>query len=628
MALRPQSPPSLPALDAYTALFSTYINQQRDEVTASYQAKLAEVEAGLKAAQDEAASLRDSNSSHAAPTLLDLQQQLQAARNQVEAGERAYKQVYEGSENLVAYYRSSNAESQQVAQREKQSVQAELDALRVEHQALQQDRLNERAAQGAAKREVESLKRKTAELEKSLTEAKSAEEFLKRVVLEMRNTDAGLVKQLENGKTEREKVETELRNRLEVVTSESAKHKAEAEEVSAKLEESMPHFRRLLQEIERLKQEGRESSSVITALQHQVNGASLASHQEVARLQDQLSVLRSQQSQSQAALTESVQKVEMYEQEVSKLREALTRAEATTQTVQADRDAAISRVEDLSLQLSAAQEEGTREKENLGNRMLLLASTLRHHDLAILDVDSHALAPSPKLVSLWEKLQELVSEFETPSSLHFPFVLTEHNNAVASIFSALVDQLARFGDRSQHRQEALDERELLEGKLETTADGLFTAISSPAPPCSVDESHNSQPESISESESESESQMLDTSTLPVASSKEGRKPVSVPPALSPESSTPSTTLMSDHPSSASPISVTDADETVIVAAPKSPRGRPKKPVVASKAAPSKSSTVSLVLPGIDLSSSSADTPEPIPATHGRSETFARGSGCS
>ncbi|KAE9407858.1 hypothetical protein BT96DRAFT_52361 [Gymnopus androsaceus JB14] len=454
-------------IKTHTDLFTTFITKETGKITASYQAKLDLLEAQLKASQEEVSlvkSLRNRDALYYSnlPRLEDLQEQLKASRKEVKARE-------EENERLCAFMRESNSKSQQEAteqRRKREGIEAELDRLHGEYQWLQRDRLDARTT-------AESLKRTLADTERSLADQKSLETSLRSSISETNNAHASLAREFaaltESSSKERKclvdgmkKTETEFTMRLEATMRQSAEHEAKAKEVSAKLETSTGQVRLLVQEIDRLKRESRESTSVITGLQHKVD----SSRQEVAYIQDQLTSLRTLHSQT---LSDSTQKVERYAQLTVELRDKLSRIMSESESERASTEKQVLRMkhelssaktqwkvaeeyargaerqmDDLFRQLSAAQVEGSRVKESFGKRISSLGDALRHHHLALLvDVDGSdmLLKPTPKLVVLGEKLHQLISNSGCTTLSQIPDKLTQHTEPVIPYLSSLVDQL-------------------------------------------------------------------------------------------------------------------------------------------------------------------------------------------
>lgn len=505
----PLNSPSFPGpgfttntLNTHSALFTAYIDQQAYKITASIRAKLFQVEAQLKASQEEVAlvnSLRNRDALYYS-NLRDLQKQLESSRNDVKSRE-------EDNERLCVFMRESNGKLQREVADERQKrevTEVELDRLRGDYQKLQKDTLDARS-------QAESLKGTVATMERSLADQNYEAASLRMSISETKNSHASLVKEFaaltESSSKERrslldemKQAEAEFSIKLDTATRQSADHETKAKELSTKVEKGNVHVRLLVQEIERLNRESRESSSVITALQHQVDGASLASHQEVAHLQEQLTNLHSIHSHS---LAESAQKVDRYAQHSAKLRDELTRiiAEGDSDRALAQKDVSHLKGElaamktklksaegylygaerqagDLRRQLEVSKEESRLASERYMKRISSLGAMLRHHDLAFL-VDGDVLKPTSRLISVSEKLQEFVSQC-SPDALsqiaRFPDQLTEKADPVIPNISLLVDQLPRIFDEKWQLQRTIDSQNQLISSLEMTLKANSEAV--------------------------------------------------------------------------------------------------------------------------------------------------------
>ncbi|KIK68457.1 hypothetical protein GYMLUDRAFT_719399 [Collybiopsis luxurians FD-317 M1] len=591
------------ALDTHTAIFDAFITQETEKATASCQTKLAHVEAQLKEAQDELESLQRRLST----PQLDLLQQLEAAKEEVKAREVEIDRTRNAAKRLISFFRRSTGKLtalQEEAEkklsdtsRQKEDIQAELDELRLVHdskmQVFERNKRETSAAEHRAKQETEALRAVVAEQEKLLAGAQSSEESLRIRVQELGKELATLEESSRAERTrlfeEKKRAETDFAAKLEAAISESAEYRTKAEEASAQCQDSTTHVRLVVEELDRLR---RESGSIITALQRQVEGATLASNQELTHIQEQLSSLQAQHSRcssdAEASLIESTRNIERHSRELSGMREAFLEADNARRSAELERDtakrealriqsdlaslkleyglslhdfvvllallrkdmanyrtAAERYLKDFRRQLIAAQEKGDRTKMDLEKRFSSLAHTLDHHGLVSMNESSYTLQPSPRLLALWEKLHGLLPEHRI-SPFHFPSELTEETSAVIPAMSTLVDELVY-----SHNLLQFSLQQTSASRDQSRTDSLDTPLEPPPDvPIPCDEVHV-----------ETENPLLPATTVAAAE------------ASQPQTSVPTTT-----PSPSSPLLSTAVRESLVL---KRKRGRPRKNVTPS-----------------------------------------------
>ncbi|KAF5366133.1 hypothetical protein D9757_010927 [Collybiopsis confluens] len=459
--MSPESGSSSTALASHTALFAAYIAQETDRATSSHRVKLALTEAQLEEARDETIRLREKVS-------------------HLDSGYNISKLAL-GQEMAAA--KEVEAKLSEVV-KEKQAIQAELDALRTEYatkvQALEKEKQVARAAEYKAKQQTEALKVTLAEKEK-------LEVLLKRHALELRDEISASKEQSKVAQTllseEKTKIELEFAVRLETAASQTTHYRTKAEEASAQSLKSSADTRLLEVELDRSR---RESNSVITALQHQVEAVSLGSSRELTHVQEQLSSLRAQHSRcpSEAEITKNEHDWNLerhtFGLQITELQEALSKADSARGEVEARFDVAREtleaqtqlvsagledcqallilvallqkntvhsqarsrwRMEALRSELLTAQEERDQLNESSKKHLASLALTLHHHGIASMDISSGTLQPSMMLLALWEKLVNHLPE-RRQSPYHFSGELTEETSPVIPAISALVDEFA------------------------------------------------------------------------------------------------------------------------------------------------------------------------------------------
>ncbi|KAJ3901371.1 hypothetical protein F5879DRAFT_992008 [Lentinula edodes] len=502
------------AVGRHSALFTALIDQERGTIAAFYNAKLAEVEGQLKAALDETEFLRMRNSKTSL-SQQKLQQQLEVTK---QTGRDEVRRTRSVARVLISFLRKCAAKldavqeeskRQLAALEDKQFTRRELDAICAGYisqvQALERDRQDALEAKSSAMREANNFKATIVQLEESLAEANTANSSLRKYAFTFREQKLALERELSNvresSKVEQHHLSQEIAQLQRDLTSCSEKAIHDASSHESKVKEAVERTNTLLRQLER---ERRESGSIFIALRRQAEGASLASQQK----DHQLSSLRAQHLQTEIALAEATQKIERYAQEVGDLRSALSRTEIACRTVETERDTALSSIErgtpaaetcsvlqelvvslaflrrsqlsdvrahaeqqmaELRRQLFIVQEQGQLERKVLEKRISELVAVLYHHEFGSFDLELDVLKPSPKLVSLWEAIHELIPVSQRQTAC-FPKFLTEDTAAVIPAISTLVDQL-RYHFKDVHNlQLALAERDqridLLRDELE------------------------------------------------------------------------------------------------------------------------------------------------------------------
>ncbi|KAF9078689.1 hypothetical protein BDP27DRAFT_1356499 [Rhodocollybia butyracea] len=349
------------ALEAHTALFVALIEEERANVAASFEERLAQVEAQLKSAHDEVAALNSGSSS--------LRHQLEVAKKEAKTRETESERSQNGA---MEYMRQVHAKFATMEDEMKKQLSeaarknADLDSMRsalaFRVQMLEREVSEATGVGAAAKREVESLKAHLADKERSLSTSKSLEasqrlDLLKaqgrtstlereiatikestraerqRLIEEKRQMEAEYMARLDGAtrdrldllKTqgrsstlereiatirestraekqrlneEKREMEAEYMARLDRVTSEAANHEARANAASSQCSELKQHALMLIQDLEK---EKRAHNSDIIALQRQIESTSSASRQEVAQVHEQLSTLGQALSSAVAA---------------------------------------------------------------------------------------------------------------------------------------------------------------------------------------------------------------------------------------------------------------------------------------------------------------------------------------
>ncbi|KAJ4495887.1 hypothetical protein C8J55DRAFT_495184 [Lentinula edodes] len=444
-----------------------------------------------------------------------LQQQLevtkQTSRDEVRRTRSVTRVLISIFRKRAAKLDSAQEESKRrlAALEDKQFTRVELDAICAGYisqvQALERDRQDALEAKSSAIREANDFKATIAQLEKSLAEANTANSSLRKYAFTFREQKLALERELSNvresSKVEQHRLSQEIAQLQRDLTSCSEKATHETSSHESKVKDAVERTNTLLRQLER---ERRESGSIFTALRRQAEGASLASQQQ----DNQLSSLRAQHLQTEIALAEATQKIERYAQEVGDLRSALSRTEIACRTVETERDNALALIErgtsaaetcsvlqelvvslaflrrsqlsdvrahaeqqmaELRRQLSTVQEQGQLERKDLEKRISELVAVLYHHEFGSFDLELDVLKPSPKLVSLWEAIHELIPVSQRQTAC-FPKFLTEDTAAVIPAISTLVDQLRSHFKDVNNLQLALAERDqqinLLQDELE------------------------------------------------------------------------------------------------------------------------------------------------------------------
>lgn len=502
------------AIGRHSALFTALIDQERGSIAAFYNSKLAEVEGQLKAALDETEFLRMSNSKTSL-SQQELQQQLEVAK---QTGRDEVRRTRSVARVLISIFRERAAKldavqeeskRQLAALEDKQFTRRELDAICAGYisqvQALERDRQDALEAKSSAIREANDFKATIAQLEKSLAEANTANSSLRKYAFTFREQKLSSERELSNvresSKVEQHRLSEEIAQLQRDLRSCSEKAIHDTSSHESKVKEAVERTNALLRQLER---ERRESGSIFIALRRQAEGASLASQQT----DNQLSSLRAQHLQTETALAEATQKNERYAQEVGDLRSALSRTEITCKTVETQRDNALAliergisaaetcsvlqelvvslaflrksqlsdvrahaeqQMEELRRQLSTVQEQRQLEKKDLEKHISELVAVLYHHEFGSYDLELGVLKPSPKLVSLWETIHELIPVSQRQTAC-FPKFLTEDTAAVIPAISTLVDQLRSHFKDVHNLQLDLAERDqqinLLRDELE------------------------------------------------------------------------------------------------------------------------------------------------------------------
>ncbi|KAJ3862859.1 hypothetical protein EV359DRAFT_65290 [Lentinula novae-zelandiae] len=473
------------AIGRHSALFTALIDQERGSIAAFYNSKLAEVEGQLKAALDETEFLRMSNSKTSL-SQQELQQQLEVAK---QTGRDEVRRTRSVARVLISIFRERAAKldavqeeskRQLAALEDKQFTRRELDAICAGYisqvQALERDRQDALEAKSSAIREANDFKATIAQLEKSLAEANTANSSLRKYAFTFREQKLALERELSNvresSKVEQHRLSEEIAQLQRDLRSCSEKAIHDTSSHESKVKEAVERTNALLRQLER---ERRESGSIFIALRRQAEGASLASQQT----DNQLSSLRAQHLQTETALAEATQKIERYAQEVGDLRSALSRTEIACKTAGTERDNALAliergisaaetcsvlqelvvslaflrksqlsdvrahaeqQMEELRRELTFVQEQGQLERKDLEKHMSELVAVLYHHEFGSYDLELGVLKPSPKLVSLWETIHELIPVSQRQTAC-FPKFLTEDTAAVIPAISTLVDQL-------------------------------------------------------------------------------------------------------------------------------------------------------------------------------------------
>ncbi|KAJ3853090.1 hypothetical protein EV368DRAFT_81912 [Lentinula lateritia] len=473
------------AIGRHSALFTALIDQERGTIDAFYNAKLVEVEGQLKTALDAMELLRMENS-RMSLSQQKLQQQLEVTKQTSRDEVRRTRCV---ARVLISIFRKRAAKldvvqeeskRQLAALEDKQLTRTELDTICAGYisqvQTLGRDRQDAVEAKNSAIREANNFKATIVQLEESLAEANTANSSLRNYAFTFREHKLALEREISNvresSKVEQHRLSEEIAKLQRDLKSCSEKAIHDASSHESKVKEAVERTNTLLQQLER---ERRESGSIFIALRRQAEGASLASQQA----DNELSSLRAQHLQTEVALTEATQKIERYAQEVGDLRNVLSRTENACRTVQTERDDALAlikrgtpaaetcsvlqelvvslaflrrnqlsdvrahteqQMEELRRQLSTVQEQRQLERKDLEKRISELVAVLHHHEFGSFDSELDVLKPSPKLVSVWEAIHELIPVSQRQTAC-FPEFLTEDTAAVIPAISTLVDQL-------------------------------------------------------------------------------------------------------------------------------------------------------------------------------------------
>ncbi|KAJ3998380.1 hypothetical protein F5050DRAFT_1806002 [Lentinula boryana] len=446
------APGSAHLMGHYTAQFTALIDEERGRIALFYQEKLAEVESRLNVALDEAAFLR-ATVSKMAFSQEKLQQKLDMVKHESATCADVIVWTRRVATMLVSYFRKRAAKlesMQEESQRQlaetlydKQVIQIELDASRARHifqlQALELDR---KGVKSAKESETDTLNITVAQLQESLSETRAEEVSAKRYAYLLREQKMTLESEIssikENSRMEQRRLSEEmmklrhdLTTRLEAAIHDASNYESKAKEATERSD--------LLSR--QLDCERRESS---IALRHQAD----ASHQKAAQVEDQLSSLATQHSKAETALIEA--------------RNSLTNVQTHAEQ----------QMEDFRRQLSSVQENSRLEQTHLEKRISSLFAVLCHHEIAFYDSDLDVLKPAPRLVSIWETIQELIPVSEDPNIsalICFPKFLTEDTFAVIPAIYNLIDRLRSRLNDVHGLQRALAERD---HQIESLRDGL------------------------------------------------------------------------------------------------------------------------------------------------------------
>ncbi|KAJ3986482.1 hypothetical protein F5890DRAFT_1503607 [Lentinula detonsa] len=554
----------------YTAQFTALIDEERGRIALFYQERLAEVESRLNVALDEATFLR-AKVSKMAFSQERLQQKLDESATCADVIVRTRRVAT----MLVSYFRKRAAKleaMQEESQRQlaetlhdKQIIKIELDASRArpifQMQALE---LDKKEARSARESETDTFNTTVAQLQEPLSKTRAEEISAKRYEYLLREQKMTLESEIssikENSRMEQRRLSEEmmklrhdLTTRLEAAIHDASNYESKAKEATERSD--------LL--LRQLDCERREWS---IALRNQAD----ASHQKVAQVEDQLSSLATQHSKTETALIEA--------------RNSLTDVQTHAEQ----------QIEDFRRQLSSVQENSRLGQSVLEKRLSSLFAVLRHHEIATYDSDLDVLKPTPKLVSIWETIHELIPVSEDPNIsalIYFPKFLTEDSLAVMSAIHTLIDRLrSRLNDvHGLHR--ALAERD---SQIESLRDEL--EVNKMAEASSIILSPLSSLSSLSgrtvtpEADMPPGSQSLSLSSgLTVANLK---RLASV--SFTPSSNAPSTSKKSPHPKSAALISSVETSFELgkMNVAPPSPEMATSKPDVLEASNPSRTEITS------------------------------------